>query len=261
MKEFKLGKQDYVEDKRTLQLATFFDPLAVLDAPSRYDFDHRRTPFPNHVWGNDAYGDCVFADQANALVRIERKETRRTPRLTDEDVIAKYKQLTGCVQPGDFNDRGYSMLYGFRDWRNNGWTVNGHNYRIDAFGELNPTERGRLDAATYILGGIHLGILLPLSALEQLYRGEPWDVVEGPDAVAGSWGGHALYSKRYDPRGRYAKTWGMEVYMTDNFIRTYCDEAWGVVDSLNVWGKRHDVDVAALRYQLHAIGARNIEEG
>lgn len=250
VKNKRLGKGAYQHDVRTLRLVEF--ALPDLRVPENFDFDKRRASFPNHVWGNDAYGDCVIAGRANNLIRLERVEQRRTLDLKDEDAIDCYKRLTGCKRPGDANDTGLVVLEAMRDWRNNGWALRERNYKIAAYGEVEPTNRVQLRMAIYIFHGIHLGLWLPVAAQRM---GNKWDYQggSGQEWQPGSWGGHLVYAKKFGPEGLYVMTWGEEVLLTNSFVEKYCDEAWAVVDDLDNWRSKQTIDVSALEAQLAQI--------
>lgn len=254
---FKLGKQSYRHDDRTLAMADFLEAPYV---PDHFDFDHDRAKFPVHVWGNDAYGDCVIAGQANCLLRLERVETKRTLKtLTDEVAISRYKRLTGCVSPGDKNDTGLVVLDALSDWRHHGWQLQ-NTYTIDAYGEIDPMDLAALRAGCFLLGGIHFGLALPITARDQIGKNLPWDVVAGAggDAAPGSWGGHLVYSKQYSS-GKFAcLTWGHNQMITDAFIQKYADEAWVVVDSLDHWRKNDHLDVTGMIAKMRSVGVHNI---
>lgn len=245
----RLGKLAAVPDKRTLMLAPFLAPphMAV---PHVYDVDAGRRPMPYGLWGNDQFGDCVFVTNANHLVREERLDTRKSIPITTEIVVDEYKLRTGCVSPGDAHDTGYEMIQRLREWRQ-GWHLpvykTGFTSTIDAFGGLT-ADHSILRAAAYLLGGIELGIWLPLTALDQIDAGQQWDAATGPRSEPGSWGGHAVYVKHYDDGGMWCITWGREQYMTNAFIDQYVDERWAVVDKLQSHGKY--LDEAKLRQYL-----------
>jgi len=267
---FRTGKQEYEHDPHTLMLGDFLAEDIVYPVP--FDFDHNRRPFPTNVWGNDAYGDCVFAGRANNLLRLERVETRNTVPLTDQQVVDEYKLRTGCQTPGDAKDRGYSVIQALREWRH-GWElhfpdtkVTERTYSIAAFGELNPGDVKQLRTAIYLLHGIQMGIWLPLTALDQLQtaikQGRPctWDYVpDNPRNRPGTWGGHLIYSKRYDEDRIWCLTWGMEVAMTTSFTDHYADEAWGVIDSFDPWRRTHYFNVNAMIEKMQEVGVTNIE--
>jgi hypothetical protein len=253
----KLGKQEYKEDSRTVKMAKFID--MTLKAPLKFDFDKGRKPFPARVWGNDAYGDCVFAAQMNELLRVERIETRKTLPAQDQDVIHMYQTLTGCRAPSDENDNGYVMLDAFDNWRKNGWTLAGaesKHYTIDAYGELQVSDPHQLRLGCFLLHGVQFGFRLPRTAQQQTGQGY-WDVVENAGSAGnpGSWGGHAVYGKKYDKDNFYVYTWGREIRVTNAFVEKYGDEAWCVVDSFDRWRKHPAVDTQKLLKYLEDIGA------
>jgi len=248
----KLGKKEYKEDTRTVRMARFLD--LEIKPPKKFDFDKGRAPFPVRVWGNDAYGDCVFAAQMNELLRNERVETRRTVKAQDQDVIRTYQMLTGCRAPDDARDNGYVMLDGFNFWRHTGWTVDTRNYKIAAFGELNAHDHNQLRLGCYLLRGVQFGFALPRSAQAQTRNGY-WDVAVGAGSEPGSWGGHAVYGKKYDDGNFYVYSWGQEIRVTNDFIDKYADETWVIVDALDPWRKHPALDVDKLVAYLHSIGA------
>lgn len=237
-----LGKQDYKHDERTLQMKTLFEAVPLPDIPNTYDLSKHRRPMPLGLWGNDAYGDCVKVAKYNHIVRLERLDRRRTLKVTDDLVIGEYKEDTGCVSPGDANDTGLVMLDNFNRWRTEqntipqGKTAKEWPTGIHAFGYV-ADDHAEMRAACYLLGGIEFGIALPWTAAQQIRDGQPWDDTgaTGPDAEPYSWGGHAVYSYKYDDGGFWVVTWGMLQYMTNAFIDRYVDERWAVVD--NIEGK------------------------
>jgi hypothetical protein len=255
---YKLGKQDHKHDPKTLMMSDF---ITVPVLPTSYNFDKHRAPFPERMWGNDAYGDCVIAAESNALLRMERVEQRRTIALSDKDAVARYQSLTGCKSPGDANDEGLVMLDTMSDWRNNGYKRTAerphHTFNIAAYGELDPADEHQLKAAIYLLKGIHFGFALPRTAQAQTDKGY-WDVVNEPGNEPGSWGGHCVHCCQYDEGNFYVRTWEMVVRVTIQFVKRYCDEVWAVVDDLDAWRASDHLDVQGLIDKLHSIGARNV---
>jgi hypothetical protein len=195
-KRRRLGKQAHKHDDRTLMLSRFF--LPDFHVPSRYNFDKGKRPIPSRVWGNDRWGDCVIAGEANHLLRLERIEQRRTIVMADQDAIDRYKALTGAQRAGDDRDEGLVVLDTMRDWRNNGWTLHGHTFKIDAYGEIQPNDREQLRMANYIFHGVHLGFALP-AACQQMVHTWDYNGEKGAEWQPGSWGGHLVYSKAFSP--------------------------------------------------------------
>lgn len=256
---FRLGKQLYEHDERTLMLARYM--LPDIRVPEKFDFDKGRRPFPLRTWGNDEWGDCVIAGEANQLLRLERVEQRRTIPLDNSTVVERYKQLTGSASPGDANDNGLVVLDAFRDWYHNGFKIGNRNYTIAAYGELDPLNGAELRMACYVFHGIHLGFWLPLAAQGMTNNGV-WDYngESGPHWAPGSWGGHLVFAKKFDKDSFEILTWGMQVKVTNSFIEKYCDEAWTPVDSLDSWRTKQTIDVAGLVSQLQQISSKPVNQ-
>lgn len=238
-----LGKNEHVADPKTLKLATFF--LPDISIPPSFGVDVGKLPFPTNMWGNDEYGDCVFACRANQQLRFERVEQRRTIPMTDQLVIDEYLKRTHG------QDVGYVMLYANREWRKEGWKIGIRNYNIFAYGELEPHDHKQLRTALYLLNGIQFGLALPVAVQGKSawnYNGET-----GGDWEPGSWGGHAVYVTGYDAHGMTILTWGYKVKLNWAFIDKYCDEAWAIVDNADSWKIKQVIDVNKLSTELKQI--------
>jgi hypothetical protein len=257
VQNFRLGKQEYEHDAKTLSLVEeFVSPEIVV--PATYDFDHNRSSFPLSAMGNDEWGNCVVCGEANQVLRLERIEQRRTIKLTDDDVITRYKALTGSQTPGDANDTGLVVLDALRDWRNNGFGVadKSRKYGIAAYGEINPLDPLQVRTAMYLFHGVQFGLWLPRAA-QQMTGTRMWSYQgqEGPEWRPGSWGGHLVYGKRYGPDYVEVLSWGMKIKVSNAFIAKYCDEAWAVVDNFDTWRHTRIVDVDKLIQRLSEISS------
>jgi hypothetical protein len=260
-----LGKQDHKPDDRTMMMAKYLSPSVVY--PHTYDLDNARRPFPVEMWGNDKWGDCVKVAQANQILRLERIEQRRTMKISTADVVNEYKKQTGAKLPSDENDTGLVMLDNNKLWRSQGFHharphTAARSYTIAMFGELEPNDRSALRAACFLLHGLQFGFSLPLSA-QQMTENRMWNfnpaANKGAFWKAGSWGGHAVFSKSYNNHGFEVLTWGKKVFVTNSFIEKYCDEVWVIVDSANKWAKRPEINVSGMIEHLRNIGASNIQ--
>jgi hypothetical protein len=258
MENRKLGKQDYKHDDKTLILDEAISEDVVV--PHSYDFDNHRFAFPLAMWGNDRWGDCVKVAECNEIIRLERLELRKTLPIMEADVVSAYRAQTGSNSPGDENDTGLVMLDNNRRWRKEGFLFRGRAYKIAAFGEISASQHESLKAAIYLLHGVQLGFALPLATRHMT---NTWDIPAGAtlsgEWASGSWGGHAVYAKRYDETGIEILTWGEKVHVTWAFLDTYCDEAWAVVDSFDSWRHRPEIDVQKIINHLKEIGATGIE--
>lgn len=249
----RLGKEAYEHDARTLMLSSFV--LPEIHVPVKHDFDKGRRPIPIRMMGNDVWGNCVVVGEANHVLRLERVEQRRTIKLTDADVINRYKSMTGAQSPNDANDSGLVVLQAMRNWKNEGFKIGNRTYSISAYGELEPHDQKQLRMACYVFHGVHFGFWLPSAAQ---HMGKVWDYngQTGPEWKPGSWGGHLVYGKAFDQESFEVITWGEKVKVTNAFIERYCDEAWAAVDNFDSWRTKQTVDVAALRKKLSEITTR-----
>jgi len=249
--DLKLGKGEPKTDKKTIVLTDFVD--STVQVPVSFNFDKHRRPFPAKEWGNDEYGDCVDAGQANQLLRLERVETRRTIKLTNDDVIRRYKQQTGTQFPGDEHDNGLIMLDTLREWRA-GWKFDGRVYKIAAFGKVPLHNPQLLRLCCFLFNGLQLGFDLPLSARTDTRNGV-WVTTTGEGSTPGSWGGHAVYTKRFDANNIYVLSWGDEIRVSNEFMEKYADEVWAVIDDFDPWRHTHGVlDVEKLINQMKSNG-------
>lgn len=253
--QYKLGSILGSKDKVKLKLSDFVKPTVT--APVSWDFDKDKKAFPVQVWGNDEYGDCEIAGRCNYLMRLQRQQTHLTIDLASKDAIAIYKEMTGCVSPGDAGDTGMTTLDNLQQWKA-GWSITKNwlkggqgtrDYKLSAYGCVDNTNDELLRTCMYLFSGVLFGIDLPATAQAQTDQGV-WDVVDpslGGDSEPGSWGGHCVYGVAYDADSVTVLTWGRRVKMTEAFINAYVMESYSVIDSFDPWYDfTHALDVNAL---------------
>ena len=229
-KFFKLGKAPAKKDKRNLRFATLLRKKAPA-LPASYDFDVTHTGIPTPMFGNDVYGDCVIAGRAHQTLRFEDIEQGSVLMITDQNVLKEYFKETGGP------DTGLIVLDSLNEWRQKGWKVGKHTYKIQAFAQVNFTKREEVRQAIFADVGVGLGVQLPTSAKMQIQTGQPWDVTTGPDSKPGSWGGHYVYVPGYTSNGPVCVTWGRKQQMTWTWLNKYCDEAYAIFDAKNRFKK------------------------
>ena len=241
------GKLQHSYDERTIRMSSFIRDDVF--APSNYDFDKHRHALPLNSWGSNTYKLDPLAAQANYVMRKGRLNEHRTLPLREQDVINRYRALTGCENPGDANDKGISVLAMMKFWTQHGWT-NANKFKIWAYGELEPDDVILMHTAVVALYGIFIGFWLPLGVLGNLdywdYRGQT-----GREWKPGLLGGFLGYCKAYDQSGYEILGWGNRIRVTHEFVRKYCDEAWAVVENPDS-EISHVVDVAGLTAQLES---------
>jgi hypothetical protein len=75
--------------------------VAPKKLPRATNFWSRRSTFPIRTFGNTEHNDCTRAKQAIASMRMERIETTRTPRITDQEVIRVYQDMSERLYGND----------------------------------------------------------------------------------------------------------------------------------------------------------------
>ena len=237
----KLGKKPAKIDTRTLKLSKYLKEVTapVPEPPDNLDYAELITNsigWP--VYLNDQIGDCVPAAMAHQIEQwtyLAKGEANRTA-LSNQQVLWLYEKLGGYIPGNPLTDNGVVMLDALRYWRNAGVFGN----KIQAFASVDLTNYTEVRQAIWLFGNIFLGIQLPLSA----QQGDMWTVpVDGPigDGAPGSWGGHCVpvtaYHVRPNPTSDVANrktytviTWGQAMKMSHNFMTTYGDEAYVLLD-------------------------------
>lgn len=238
-----LGKQRPREDARTLRLASY---LRLPKPPAGFGV----VPSSSVVWkvlANDRLGDCTIAAAAHADMAW-RKASGRPDRktITTGRVISDYSAITGYDPADPSTDQGAVELDVLKAWRARG--ICGH--KIAAFAAATVDDHAEVRAACWLLGGLYIGVALPLTAQDQ----RVWDVVDdaGSEGEPWSWGGHAVNVIGYDARGLTFVSWGKAMRMTWGFWSTYVDEAWGVVSGDYLRASTHRTPAGFNRDQLLA---------
>lgn len=256
----RLGKAKPKLDKRTLLLSAMLKPK-LAPAPLEFLATKRFPEIPVLMDANDTHGCCVISARAKQTRLFERIEQGVVVPVTDKDILREYLRLTGGA------DSGLVMLDALNAWRQKGWRVGKDRYGIAAFAAVDfekvqpgtyPSEEqiAKIRSAIYYMGGLQVGLDLPISASEQFDAGHEWCVAEGREAKPGSWGGHAVFIVGYDQNGPICETWGARQHMDWFFFFAYCDEAYVVVDDKDrQLGKKSPIDVNKMKEMLAAVTA------
>lgn len=225
----RLGKLAPRHDPRTLKLTDYL--TALPSTPSSFHLERNENIPAWPIYGNDRYGDCVFADIGHQIMAWTGWAGQEQT-VTDAEVLAAYSAVTGFDPNQPSTDQGTVWLDALNYWRKTG--IGGH--RIDAYVSV-PVDQAHARAATFLFGGLQLGIALPISAQAQV--GKVWTIHYGPTGRWGSWGGHAVPVLGWDYRYVYVITWGNVQRMTWGFFRRYVDESYAALshDWLTAEGK------------------------
>ena len=241
MLQFKLGKRDTKIDTRTIQLRTILKELPPLPDAWHID-DHLPVAVPTPMFANDKLGDCVIAGRAHQTLRFECIEQQTCIDISDTDVIEEYYN-EGCVLHQWLPlhvDRGLVLLDALNHWRR-GWTIGGERYDVYAFAEIEPWDHREVMACVAFVSGIQAGIQVPSSVWKQFEANEVWDITTESRIE----GGHCVYVNGYDTVGPKFVSWGRQCQMTWDFWKTFCDEAYGIVDNKNKPDSVVDIEMLA----------------
>jgi hypothetical protein len=221
----KLGKSASVYDSRTLQFSRYLDINAMPACPDRCLYGKDIAPAGWGLMGNDKVNDCTCAAAAHLM--MEWTWDNSAPFVpADSDIIAAYTAITGYNAVTGANNISVSALCVLNYWRKNGIARR----KIQAFAAVDLKKTDHVKYSVFLFGGCFAGLSLPTSAQKQ----EVWSIIsdsDAPDAVPGSWGGHAVAVIGYDSDGLTIVTWGAVKKMTWQFWNAYCDEAYAIIST------------------------------
>jgi hypothetical protein len=244
-------RSSVLDDVRTLsfRLANFVDRASL---PGLQDKVVPPDGFAPRVFANDHLGDCTIAGCANFAMLASVKAGQPVPAITDADVIARYARVDGYNPTDPSTDRGGIELNVLNDWRHD--PFNGVD--LLAFASIDIHDLALLRYAVQTLGGVYVGLELPISAQSQ--TGSLWDTA--PGMVPGSWGGHCTVIDGFDytlpvPELLHV-TWGTHQRCTEAFWRACGDEAYAPL--LNNGMSMPGLNTSALQVELGKLGSLHI---
>ncbi len=268
VQDFRLGK---LPAKSSLK-ALLFEDFLKADTPTpppAYNFWAKRTPFQLRTFGNTQHGCCTRASQAIAAMRMERVETRQSPKITDDEVLRVYYDMTGRLYGG--GDTGAYETDALSEWRKPDLTfkdTKGRPLTIDAFTRINHFDHNAVRQAIFATAakGIKVCFNLP-SAWSRVVAPQALDIPEGQALIGewmpGSWGGHSLFTGGYNERGLIlSHTWGIpDQVVTWRACSVYMDETHFIIDSINAWRKRpaaSTINFNKLKEAVNAVSEQKI---
>jgi hypothetical protein len=229
---------------------TLLHALAPLPAPPtecRYDRAVANWP----MYGNDTLGDCTIA-AAGHLIESWSASAGAPVVPTESAIVSAYSAVSGYDPATGANDNGAAEQGVLAYWQSTGICGN----HLAAWAPIAPGDLARLRQATWLFGGVYLGIEVRSSTERQFEAGQPWDYV-GPwfNPVVGF---HAVPILGYDAQYFYVCTWGAIQPVTPAFIEHQADEAYALVDSAFVGASGASAsgfNMAQLRTDLQATGS------
>jgi hypothetical protein len=176
------------------------------------------------MYGNDQWGDCVWAMAGHGLEAWSTYGEGSTVEVTLDVLLKGYHDVTGFDPHVPSTDQGTNIQDALEYWRKTG--LGGH--KILAFARVDHNDMAEVQAAINVFGALAVGVALPAVAEQQFADGQPWDVVTNDGGILG---GHAIHAGAYDEHaGTFTvTTWGHTQVLTEAWWRTYVDELWVIV--------------------------------
>jgi hypothetical protein len=173
--------------------------------------------------GNDKFGDCVIAGAANLIAATDTEVHESSPAIpTADQAISQYKEITGCVQPGDDHDSGCVEADVLALWHRSGLFGG---TKIAGYAPVEPSNLIAVHQTVAFYGGAYIGVQLPESAQQQFAAGEPWTVVPGSPIV----GGHCVLIVGYTPTEALVYTWQKVIEVSYPWLASFMDECWATI--------------------------------
>jgi hypothetical protein len=186
-------------------------------------------------WGvmkNDILGNCTSCGIGHSFQTFTSNAGQLwTP--TDQQVVEFYEKSTG-YNPNDPNsDQGGVETDVLTYLARNGF----YGHSIGGFVSITPSNIMHVKQATYLFGGLYVGVSLPTSAQDQ----KVWEVVDPSlqgDSAPNSWGGHCVWVIGYNDTGPVCITWGQIQQMSWSWWRSYGDEAFAIISTAWICSNR-----------------------
>lgn len=214
MMERKLGKLAPKHDDRTLEFARYATS-ALPAPPASLKYSAKVPAWP--MFANDKLGNCTCATVGHMV----ETWTGNLNSLW----VPTVKEVTDLYWATGKDDTGRYSLDILNYWRNTGFGLKKD--KITAFMSVKPSNKLEVRQASWLFGGLFLGIAMPVSAQSQSI----WRVSSGADGAPGSWGGHAVPVVDYNSLYVTVVTWGMLQKMTWGFFAKYVDESFAVLSN------------------------------
>jgi hypothetical protein len=173
-------------------------------------------------------GDCAWAGPAHEEMEAAKNSGQPVPTFTCLNVLEQYSAYSGYNLETGAKDNG-SNVRDVLKWRQKKGLLDtaGTAHKIGTFVALEPGNTEQLWEALWLFEAVGIGINFPNSAMDQFNAGKTWSVVAGATIE----GGHYIPLVGHPTASVWTcVTWGKRQTLTEQFLTTYCDEAWAYID-------------------------------
>ena len=254
-----LGKKPALPlNKKAIMFDQVFDTSKIPTPPKV--FGNQALVKTWYTYGNDEFGDCVWAAKAHMHMLWSLMGGYTRDRFTTFDVLSDYAAQTGFNASDPNSDQGtdmkaaaeYHRKTGVRDAAN-------HRRQVTSYVNLQPGSVGQLAIAAYIFGAVEIGVMITEDNMKQFDQGKPWTVTKAEPV-----GGHCIPVFGRDADGNFiCVSWGRIQKITPAFIKKYMDEGIAYLNEeiLNKLGLSSEAyDKATLQKMLAQVSAIRVAE-
>jgi hypothetical protein len=228
-------------------LETYVDRSILPTAPLH--FGHEQF-VPLDGWGvlaNDKYGCCVWSGSAH-LAMMWCAEVGTQTNFTDEAVLSDYAAATGFNPADPSTDQGTDMEQAAAYWRRTGIVdATGKRHQIGAYLAIQVGNLDDLRLASWLFGGVGVGIAFPSSAFDQFRDHRGWSVKRGSRIEGYHYIPVVAHRSHFE-----VVSWGRLIKVTDAFLKEAV--AYVSPERLRDGKSLEGFDVDTLNRDLQALG-------
>lgn len=219
-----LGRRVKIDERKMLKLGNYASTSRLPAPPDSINNHSKISRW--EMYDNDTIGDCAIAAPGHAIT-IASAVAQQSPIVPLASLIrSDYMAVSGWDGiPGSPTDAGCDMLKVMARWRNDG--IGGR--KILAWACIPAGNGIQIDqtlvaTAMWLFSSLQFGYSLPAAVKDA----DEWVAPSRHHAWgkwrAGSWGGHAVTSGKYDNAQLPPITWGQEMPQDWAFLDMYCDQ-------------------------------------
>lgn len=175
-------------------------------------------------------GNCAWAGPGHEVMELTKNAKGEVPKFTCLNILNQYAEYLGLPDAAALtadNDQGSDVRDVF-NWRQTKGLldVDGNSHKVLIFVALEPGNVQQIWEALWLFENVGIGVNFPGSAMDQTNAGQQWSVVPGATIE----GGHYVPLVGHPTSDVWTcVTWGMRQTMTEQWLTTYCEEAWAYV--------------------------------
>jgi hypothetical protein len=248
---YKLGRLAPKENPKTLRFSSYL--TGELPTPHARVYREYKVPdSAKEMFGNDEWGDCVWAMSANAFILASCHAGKvDVPTLTE--VLAGYSAVTGFDPTTGANDNGTSMTDAFDYLQTTG--LGGR--KILGWAKIDHTNLVHRKLGADLFGFTAVGVNLPAIAQDQFSNNQSWEKVSNDGGIEG---GHAILRPGFGSQGSDYVSWARWDQKASNaWESAYVDEEYVLITQSWVdYITAHDkgaLDLVALQSDLKNLTA------